>query len=161
MHSLTDQQIRTCFINCSRLEAADLPLPADLDQTDWDRKDYLGWRDPRSPRRRGFVVIPTPHGPVGVVLYAAKPPTRSAKCAWCRDGQLSHPAVIYVAQRVGQAGHWGSTVGTRICENFQCSANVRQPPLCPPEGTEIADAVAERIAELQRRAQGFLVSVNS
>ena len=43
MNPLTEKLIRASFVNCSRREASQLTLPADLSDLRWDRLDYLGW----------------------------------------------------------------------------------------------------------------------
>ena len=70
--ALTQEQIRESFVNCSRSEAAELPLPPGMHEVDWSRREYLGWRDPRIPQR-GYVVVPTENGPVGIVWIVLVP----------------------------------------------------------------------------------------
>lgn len=161
MLPLTDQQIRSSFLNCSRKDAARLPLPPGLDTLDWDRLDYLGWRDPQSPRR-GYAVVPTEDGPKGIVVQtAARTGTgKQALCAWCQDVRLPHPVVLWVARRAGAAGRAGSTVGTLICEDFQCSANVRKRPPMPYKGFDMDAHVEGLIEGLRERSRGFLASVD-
>lgn len=160
MHPLTEQQIRSSFLNCSRKDAARLPMPPDLDVLDWDRLDYLGWRDPQLSRR-GFAVVPTEEGPKGIVVQTSgvAGTGKQALCAWCHDVRLPQPVVMYVAQRAGAAGRQGSTVGTLICEGFQCSANVRKPPPSPYKGFDMDAYIADQIAGLRARSQGFLAAV--
>lgn len=42
MDSLTPQEIRDSFVNCSRDDAEDLPLPPGAHEIDWERREYLG-----------------------------------------------------------------------------------------------------------------------
>jgi hypothetical protein len=60
MDILSQQEIRDAFVNCSRSEAEELPMPPGLHEVDWSRREYLGWNDPRLPQR-GFVVVPGGH----------------------------------------------------------------------------------------------------
>ncbi|MDM4763841.1 FBP domain-containing protein [Galbitalea sp. SE-J8] len=150
MLPLDDKTIRGAFINASRKELSDLSLP-DLDAVDWDALDYLGWRD-RRIARRAYVVIPTDDGPVGILLRQAEASYRTrAQCALCQDVTLPNEVVFYSAKRPGPAGRNGDTVGTLICADFQCSANVRKPP--PPAylGFDIEAARQERMASLRTR----------
>ena len=55
MKPLTEQDIRTSFINCSKGEAKRISLPRDLDRRPWDDLDFLGWRDPGAPDRSYLV----------------------------------------------------------------------------------------------------------
>ncbi|GEO94378.1 FBP domain-containing protein [Kocuria turfanensis] len=161
MHPLTEAEIRSSLINCSRKDAARLPVPPDLGALDWDRLDYLGWRDPQSPRR-GFAVVPTEQGPKGIVVQTsgAAGAGKQAMCAWCQDVRLPHPVVMYVARRAGAAGREGSTVGTLVCAGFQCSANVRKRPPSPYKGFDMDAYVADRIAGLRERSRGFVAAVD-
>ena len=164
MNSLTEQQIRASFRNASRREVAQAVLP-DLDAVPWERLDYLGWTDRRSPLS-AYVVVELDGAPAGVLLRASPAPAsgrrRSAMCAWCRD-LASVGATLYVARRGGSAGRAGNTIGTLICEDFSCSRNVRRPPTSAESGDgieAIADqVVAERIAGLRDRSAQFVRDV--
>ena len=56
METLTEQQLRRSFINCSRGEASALTLPRDFAALAWPDLVFLGWRDPRAPLR-GYMVV--------------------------------------------------------------------------------------------------------
>ncbi len=85
MEPLTEKQIRASFVNASRREAADATLPV-LAELDWDRLDYLGWRDRKAPLS-AYAVVPLDGTPVGVLLRSSDRGQRrtSAVCAWCED----------------------------------------------------------------------------
>ena len=55
MIALTESTVRSSFVNVSLRERKAIVLPADLAGHDWDRLDYFGWRDPKSPLM-GFIV---------------------------------------------------------------------------------------------------------
>jgi hypothetical protein len=161
MESLTPEAIRDSFVNCSRTEAAQLPLPPGMHEVDWSRREYLGWRDTRIPQR-GYIVVPTRDGPVGIVLRASDASMRShapSMCGWCQDVHLTHDVYLYVARRAGAAGRNGDTVGTMLCGGFECSENVRRTP--PPSyvGFDAETVVADRIAGLAERARRFAATV--
>ncbi|HEV7811489.1 MAG TPA: FBP domain-containing protein [Leifsonia sp.] len=161
MDILSQEEIRDAFVNCSRSEAAELPMPPGLHEVDWSRREYLGWPDPRTAQR-GFIVIPTGSGPVGIVLRASDASMRSSKpsmCGWCQDVQLAHDVYLYVARRAGQAGRNGDTVGTMLCGGFECCENVRRPPSPSIVGFDADAVVAERIAGLAERARRFAATV--
>jgi len=123
MIPLTEQSIRTSFVNASRKETADLTLPSDFDDIDWGSRDYLGWRD-RKIARRGYVVIPRDGEPVGILLRQAEARTLSRpQCSWCQDVNLTNDVVFCSAKRAGQAGRNGDTVGTLVCADFGCGAS--------------------------------------
>ncbi|WP_348787888.1 FBP domain-containing protein [Leifsonia sp. NPDC080035] len=161
MESLTPQQIRESFVNCSRADAEELPLPPGMHEVDWSRREYLGWRDPRLPQR-GYVVVPTADGPVGIVLKASEASMRShapSMCGWCQDVHFTRDVYFWSARRAGQAGRNGDTVGTLVCGGFECSENVRRTP--PPQyvGFDPDRVVEDRIAGLAERAGRFAATV--
>ncbi|MEJ5946004.1 FBP domain-containing protein [Pseudokineococcus basanitobsidens] len=163
MLPLTPATLRACFVNASKKERSDAWLP-DLDALDWDALDLLGWRDAKLGRR-SYVVVPTDGGggaPVGVLLRQAEASPRSrTQCAWCADVRLPNPVVMVGARLAGPAGRAGGTVGTLVCEDFQCSANVRTDPPLPYEGFDVARARAERVDALRTRAAGFVRAVTT
>ena len=160
MLPLTEKSIRASFVNASRKEVGDLTLPPDLDAVDWDGLDFLGWRDPRIGRR-AYVVVPTLDGGlVGVLLRQAEASPRArAQCSWCQDVKLPNPVVFFSAKRSGPAGRNGDTVGTLVCEEFQCSRNVRRTPPLAYEGFDVEAARLRRIEDLQLRAAGFVADL--
>ena len=64
MRPLTEQDIRSSFVNCSKGEAKRLAIPRDLTERPWDDLDFLGWRDPGAPDR-SYLVTERPAGPSG------------------------------------------------------------------------------------------------
>ncbi|MDA3146339.1 FBP domain-containing protein [Leucobacter sp. UCMA 4100] len=161
MQPLTETLIRASFVNASRKEVKDLSLAPSfetLSDTDWQKLDYLGWRDPKFARR-AYVVVPridASEPPIGVMLKQAEASPRSrAMCNWCQDVRLPNEVVFWAAKRVGDAGRRGNTVGTLICRDFQCSKNVRNDPPPAYEGYDVAAARELRIENMRLRADGF------
>lgn len=165
MHALTEKQIRTAFVNASRREATQATLP-DLDALDWDRLDYLGWRDRKAPLS-AYVVLEVDGDPTGVLLRASDGTRtrRRAVCAWCEDVVVTDDVTLYVARRGGASGRRGNTIGTLICTDFLCSANVRRPPTRTEAGSDADELreqiVARRVAGLRERSQRFVAEVLS
>jgi hypothetical protein len=158
---LTEREIRESFVNASRKEVSDLTLSPSFDETVWDDLDYLGWRDPKMARR-SYIVVPVDGVPVGVVLRQAEAsPRRRAQCTWCQDVTLPNDVVLYTAKRAGASGRNGNTVGTLICDEFQCSKNVRR--TLPPAylGFDVDAAREERIVTLRVRAERFAAEVSA
>jgi hypothetical protein len=158
---LTEREIRESFVNASRKQVSDLTLPPSFDETVWDDLDYLGWRDPKMARR-SYIVVPVDGVPVGVVLRQAEAsPRRRAQCTWCQDVTLPNDVVLYTAKRAGASGRNGNTVGTLICDEFQCSKNVRR--TLPPAylGFDVDAAREERIVTLRVRAERFAAEVSA
>lgn len=156
MLPLTESAIRSSFVNASRKEAKDATLPDGLESIDWDRLDYLGWRDPKFAKRAYVVLPPLDGEPVGVMLRQAEAAPRArAMCGWCCDVRLPNDVVFWSARRVGDAGRRGATVGTLICRDFECSHNVRDDPPPAYEGYDVAAAREQRIDNLRLKVAGF------
>lgn len=164
MNPLTEKQLRACFVNASRREAAQATLP-DLDALRWDRLEYLGWRDRKAPLA-AYVVVELDDEPVGVLLRsgdATKGTRRRAVCAWCEDVVETDDVSLYVARRGGALGRRGDTIGTLICTEFRCSRNVRRTPTRAEAGSD-RDSVREQIVErrvagLRERSARFVAEV--
>lgn len=160
MHPLTERQIRSSFVNCSRGEASSLTLPPDLADLSWDRLDILGWVDRRAPLR-SYVLVPMGPEPgdevVGMALRVPETAAsrRRAVCAWCEDVTATDETVLLVARRAGAAGRKGDTIGTLLCGDFACSRNVRRRPTLAEAGDDPAGVVARRVAGLRERSQKF------
>jgi hypothetical protein len=159
MLPVSEKAIRESFINATRKELGDIVLPPALAELDWERLDYLGWRDPRLPRR-GYIVVPVDDEPVGVILRQAEAAPRSrAQCSWCQDVTLPNDVVFFGARRAGSAGRNGNTMATLICAHFECSTNVRKPPPMAYIGFDVKAARAKRITGLQLRAAAFAADI--
>ena len=159
MLSLDEKIIRASFINASRKEVNDLTLPAGFREFDWERLDYLGWRDPKIGRR-AYVVVDAPDGPAGILLRQSDASARSRpQCSWCQDVELPNDVGFFSARRAGAAGRKGDTVGTLVCANFECSVNVRRKPTMAYVGFDADAARTERIAVLRERAVAFAGTV--
>jgi hypothetical protein len=159
MLTVTPATIRDSAVNMSKKELSDLSLPVGFDTLDFERLDYLGWRDPKIARR-AYITVPTGGGLVTVMLRQADASPRArAQCSWCQDTTLPNPVVLYTARRSGAAGRKGDTVGTLICEDFECSKNVRMLPPVAYLGYDVEAARQDRIATLQVRAADFASSI--
>ena len=158
MNPLTESQIRTSFVNCSRREAAQATLPdlSALSEQDWDRLDLLGLVDRKAPLR-AYVVLTVDDTLVGIALRAPDDPgsRRRAVCAWCEDVTATDDVSLYVARRAGAAGRKGDTIGTLICTRFECSRNVRRRPTIIEAGQDAAGVVQRRIEGLRERSLRF------
>jgi hypothetical protein len=160
MLPLTEPQIRASFVNCSRGEASKLTLPADLDETRWDRLDYYGWIDRKAPLR-SYVVVPVDDTFVGIALRAPEDAAKRkrAVCAWCEDVYATDEVSLYVARRAGASGRNGDTLGTLICTTFGCSRNVRRVPRIVEAGDDPEGVVLRRIEGLRERSVRFAEEV--
>lgn len=158
MQKITAQQIRSSFINASRSEAAKLTLPKNFESIEWDSLEFLGWRDEKMPQR-GYLVLPVNGKPTGIMLRAPEGGSgkkRAVLCELCRDVFSKADVYLWVAKRAGQSGKDGNTVGTLICAEFGCSANVRKEPPVNEINPDPAAVVLKQIAGLEFRAGQFL-----
>jgi len=159
MRPLDDARIRASFLNASRSERKNLSLPPGFDQLDWDRLDFFGWRDPKFPGI-GYIVLDLDDEPVGLLMRQAETRTRSRpQCSWCSDITLPNDVVLYTTKRAGDAGRRGDTVGTLICENFECSQNVRKLPPSAYLGFDREAARDRRIDALREHVESFVRDV--
>ncbi|MDN3311119.1 FBP domain-containing protein [Microbacterium oryzae] len=156
MTPITERDIRAAFVNASRKEVADLTLPVDFAERDFDRLDYLGWADPKLPRR-AYVVVELADSPVAVLLRQAEPRVGArAMCSWCDDVTLANDVQFFSARKAGPAGRKGDTIGTLVCANFACSAAVRKLPPLAYEGFDREAARDERIRRLGEHVRAFV-----
>ena len=155
MIPLTENQIRSSFVNPSQRERKEATLP-DLAQLRFDDLDYLGWRDRKQPAL-GYVVAIIDGEPVGVLLRLADGRVRSRpQCSWCEDVHLPYDVVFFIAKRAGKAGRNGNTLGTLVCADFQCSANVRKRPPTAYVGFDVEAARQQRIDALREHVDAFV-----
>ncbi|UFU02001.1 FBP domain-containing protein [Ruania suaedae] len=161
MNPLTDPQIRRALVNTTRGEANRAVLP-DLAALDWERLDYLGWRDPKAPLN-AYVALELDGEPIAIALRAPEKggKHRKAMCAWCEDIVAVDDVSLYVAPRAGAAGRRGDTIGTLVCTDFLCSKNVRRRPTRTEASSaeDRARLIAGRIAGLQERSARFVAEV--
>ena len=159
MRSLTDAQIRASFINASRSERKNLTLPVGFGDLAWDRLDFLGWRDPKLPNV-GYLIADVDDKFVGLLLRQTETRTRTRpQCSWCSDIHLPNDVVMFTTKRAGESGRRGDTVGTLICENFECSKNVRSLPPMAYVGYDREAARDRRIEALRERVRSFVLDV--
>lgn len=162
MKSLTVEQIRSSFINCSKGESKRLKLPADLKSTPWDELDFLGWADPQSSHRH-YIVTAIEGVPVGIVLRSSSSATRkSSMCNVCLTTHSAGNVTLMVAPLGGAAGRLGNTAGIFLCTDLQCSLYLRGLKK-PPLATRVKDThdPVEQILRLQERLNGFVNRINS
>lgn len=161
MRPIDERAIRASFRNASRKEVSDMNLPDGFADLDFDRLDYLGWTDSKFPRR-AYVIVANDDGLIGVLLQQAEQRVIArAQCSWCEDVTLRNDVQLFTARKAGAAGRRGDSVGTLVCENFGCSANVRRLPPLAYEGFDRETARELRILRLQEHVSGFIRAVTS
>ncbi|MGW0927466.1 FBP domain-containing protein [Streptomyces sp. NPDC002644] len=130
MRQISETDIRSSFVNCSKGEAKRLGLPRDLDGTPWDDLDFLGWRDPGAPDRAYLVTEREDGRLLGLSLRAvtagpARGFTARSLCSLCLTTHVRGGVVLMSARRTGEAGRQGNTVGQYLCSDLACSLYLR------------------------------------
>ncbi|SUE17076.1 Fibronectin-binding protein (FBP) [Rhodococcus gordoniae] len=125
MDPLTERDIRTSFVNCSKGDAKRLPVPRDLDDRPWDELDFLGWTDPSFPGR-GYIVVPRDGELVGVAMrFEQQGSGKTQMCTICLTTHTRGGIALMTANKVGDSGRAGNAVGTYMCIDLQCSLYAR------------------------------------
>lgn len=159
MRPIDERALRASFINATRKEVSDISLPPGFDEIDFDKLDYLGWADPKLPRR-SYVVVWIDDVVTGVVLQRAEQRVLArAQCSWCEDVTLRNDVQLYTARKAGPAGRKGDTIGNLTCAEFGCSKNVRVLPPLAYQGYDRELAREMRILKLQEHVQAFVSAV--
>ncbi|WP_311243782.1 FBP domain-containing protein [Microbacterium sp. WCS2018Hpa-23] len=159
MRPIDERVLRASFLNASRKEVSDLTLPPGFADVDFEKLDYLGWVDPKLPRR-SYVVAWVDDVLTGVILQRAEQRVIArAQCSWCEDVTLRNDVQLYVARKAGAAGRKGDTIGTLVCTEFGCSKNVRVLPPLAYDGYDRELAREMRIVRLQEHVAAFIAAV--
>ncbi|MEW2451087.1 FBP domain-containing protein [Streptomyces parvulus] len=127
MRALTEQDIRTSFVNCSKGEAKRLPLPRDLGERPWEDLDFLGWRDPGAPDR-SYLVADLDGDLTGLSLRFQRGRSgyfQRSLCALCLTTHPRGGVSLMTARRAGAAGREGNSVGLYMCTDLACSLYLR------------------------------------
>ncbi|MCB5181577.1 FBP domain-containing protein [Streptomyces antimicrobicus] len=163
MKSLTEKEIRGSFLNCSKGEAARLPIPRDLDSQRWDDLDFLGWRDLSAPDR-SYLVADLDGTLTGIALRF--PATRRSLlhrsiCGLCMTVHAGSGVSLMTARKRGKEGRDGNSVGLYMCTDLACSLYVRG--LKQPEGGggrfEETLTLEEQIERLRTNLAKFAASL--
>ena len=129
MREVTETELRACFVNATRRELEQLPMPG-LHETIWQEREFLGWRDPRAARL-GYLVHWRDDQLVGIVLRGAAGGLRpgiAAMCSLCHSTQPATQVRMFSARLADLDGDTGSSIGTYICDALDCSHIIRTGP---------------------------------
>ena len=166
MEPLTEKQIRSSFVNCTKGEAARLRLPLDFAELPWEDLDFLGWVDPGAPLR-AHLVLPGEEGPVGISLRVPSAnrtsAVKSSLCQLCLTGHASSGVTLLAAPLAGARGREGNTVGVYVCADLACSLYVRgkrQPKLRTARYEESL-SVEERLDRMRGNVDAFAARVTA
>ncbi|MGF1430414.1 FBP domain-containing protein [Kitasatospora sp. LaBMicrA B282] len=142
MKALTERDIRTSFVNCSKGEAGRLAVPRGLAELPWEDLDFLGWRDPGAPER-AYLVLPRTDGLTGVALrYSDRQRglLRRNMCSLCLTTHAGNGVSLMAARKAGAAGREGNSVGAYMCTDLACPLYIRGKRALEP-GARIPEAL--------------------
>ncbi|MEU9363038.1 FBP domain-containing protein [Streptomyces sp. NPDC048301] len=159
MRAVSELEIRTSFVNCSKGEAKRLPLPRDLDERPWGDLDFLGWRDLSAPDRS--YIVTELHGElIGITLRFPSHQRGFLHRSMCSVCLTTHPGSgvsLMTARKRGQAGRDGNSVGIYLCTDLDCSLYVRGKKTPAPGGRfEESLTVEQQIDRTRGKLAGFL-----
>lgn len=162
MQPVTERDIRSSFVNCTKGEAKRLAVPRDLADRPWDDLDFLGWRDPASPER-AYLVTESGDGLVGVALRRATPPTGQARrsmCSLCLTTHTGDGVSLMTARKAGRDGQLGNSVGAYMCADLACSLYLRGKKDAGPGGRlHESLPLTDKIERTTANLAGFLNKV--
>ncbi|MBZ6107760.1 MULTISPECIES: FBP domain-containing protein [Streptomyces] len=163
MKPLTEHDIRTSFVNCSKGAAKRLPLPKNLADLDhWDDLDFLGWFDLSAPDR-SYLVVERADELVGLSLRGASGSRgflRRSMCSLCLTTHPGSGVSLMTAPKAGPAGRAGNSVGLYICADLDCSLYVRGRKKAAPGGRmEESLTVELQIERLRGNLDAFVERV--
>lgn len=157
MDPVTERDIRSSFVNCSKGNAKRLPTPRNLDDLPWDDLDFLGWSDP-SFHGRTYVVVPRDDRLVGIAMrHETGGFRRTQMCTICLTTHPGGGVSLMVARKTGDSGRQGNTVGTYMCDDLACSLYARRKKT-PSLGRQFRDdtPLDERIARVRANIDAFI-----
>ncbi|MFH9011184.1 FBP domain-containing protein [Streptomyces sp. NPDC017943] len=157
MRPLTEQDIRSSFINCSKGEAKRLAVPRDLAERPWEDLDFLGWRDPGAPDR-SYLVTERGGRLVGVAMRfqpAQRGFLHRSMCSLCLTTHPRGGVSLMTARKAGAAGREGNSVGAYMCTDLACSLYLRGRKV-PETGARFEESLT--LEEQIERTMGHLAA---
>ncbi|SBT92487.1 FBP C-terminal treble-clef zinc-finger [Streptomyces sp. DI166] len=159
MKALTESEIRSSFVNCSKGEAKRLSVPRDLDQLPWDDLDFLGRRDPGAPDR-SYLVTERDGRLIGITLRFPSQQRgflHRSLCSLCLTTHRGGGVSLMTARKAGPAGREGNSVGLYMCTDLACSLYLRGKKV-PDSGIRIEESLTleEQIARTEGNLRAFL-----
>lgn len=163
MHVPDDAALRRAFINSSRSKAASTTLPSPWPPTRADELDFVGWVDPKAPRRAYLVVGPPAVDELVAVELRAPSTTvshgRRTMCDLCQTVDAPDGSLLMVAPRAGARGRGGDSVGLYMCSDFACSVRAREP--LKEHQRSLTGAPDTRVPDLVDRVLAFVDRVRA
>lgn len=163
MKPLTEHDVRTSFVNCSKGEAKRLNLPKDFADLPWDDLDFLGWQDPGAPGR-AYLIAERDDRLAGVSLRVAGGASRGftsrSMCSLCLTTRTGGGVSLMTARRTGEAGRQGNSVGQYMCGDLDCSLYARgEKQSVAGSGLDESLTLEEKVARVLANLHSFLDKV--
>ncbi|MBF6211978.1 FBP domain-containing protein [Nocardia puris] len=162
MEPVTERDIRSSFVNCSKGDAKRLSVPRDLVEYPWEDLDFLGWGDP-SLAGRCYVVVPREDRLVGVALrHETGGSGKAQMCAICLTTHTGGGVRLMTANKAGESGRRGNSIGTYMCTDLACSLYARGKKR-PALGSRYREdlTVEEKIARVRENMDAFLTRLHA
>lgn len=129
MLDLSDEEIRSSFVNCPKGETRRMTWPPTMPLLPWEDMDFLGWVDPKAPGR-AYLVIDFGERPIGIALRLPNGGPKadffkSMTCSFCLTVHPAGGVRLFSAPKPGKAGRQGDTVGLYVCADLACPLYAR------------------------------------
>ncbi|MFJ8229892.1 FBP domain-containing protein [Streptomyces sp. NPDC094448] len=139
-------------------------LPTWFDDVRWDRIDYLGWRDLRSPQR-AYLVAEADGQALGVLLRQAPNDaahgSRAMMCDLCRFTRRFNEISLFTARLPSRDKRKRlNTVGLLLCTDLDCAVKLHSKPIRGPFDPPVEEMVEQRRAGMRSRTITFIHSVS-
>ncbi|RJO70011.1 FBP domain-containing protein [Nocardia panacis] len=163
MRPMTRDEVRAAIVNTDP-PGSRVRLPTWFDEIDWDRLEYLGWRDQRSPRRV-YLVTEIDGAAVGVLLEQtptrAELGSRAMMCDLCRSSRRFNEVALFTARRPSKDRRQRlSGRGLHLCADLDCNVNANRKPSVGRYDPATDELIADRRAGLRARTAAFLVATS-
>ncbi|CRK51603.1 conserved hypothetical protein [Rhodococcus sp. RD6.2] len=162
MVPVTEADIRASFVNCSKGDAKRLSIPRDLGDRPWEDLDFLGWGDP-TLRGRCYIVVPLGDELAGVAFrYETGGPGKAQMCAICKTTHTGGGVSLMTAQKAGESGRRGNTIGIYMCTDLACSLYARNKRR-PTAGNRYREtlSIEEKVDRVRENITSFVTGLSS
>ncbi|GLF98834.1 FBP domain-containing protein [Streptomyces yaizuensis] len=163
MRPMTRDEVRGAIVNLESTENK-VRLPTWFDDVRWDRVDYLGWRDLRSPQR-AYLVTEDGGQASGVLLRQAPNDaahgSRAMMCDLCRFTRRFNEVSLFTARRPSRDKRERlNTVGLLLCTDLDCAVKLHSKPVRQPFDPPVEEMIEQRRVGMRSRTITFVHSVS-
>ncbi|MDK0520020.1 FBP domain-containing protein [Streptomyces sp. ML-6] len=160
---MTREEVRNAIVNPEPSEKR-LRLPAWFDEVRWDRIDYLGWRDLRTPKR-AYLVTEADGQALGMLLRQAPNEaalaSRAVMCDLCRSSRRFNEVSLFTARRPSRDKRERlNAAGLLLCTDLDCAVKVNAKPIRQGFGLPVGESIEARREGLRSRTIAFIRSVS-